>query len=453
MSNIDNIIEIDTQDNVYIIDNIDSISINEYDEIKKVDYLLLKEQYNWLNLTYDIINEYIQSNILDMCNNNFDETLISDVHELLFITFENIFNITRKTYDYLYTPTKLIDKSLKIIYNIEVPRRSYKQTFIRNIKLNIDNMGEKITALQNIKQPDQRTEEWKLFRHQLITASNLWKIFDSDSLRNSLIYEKCMPYCGHYNSSNSFINTNTTLHWGNKYEPVSTMLYEFKYKTVIGEFGCIPHPRYKFIGASPDGINIDQNSPSYGRMLEIKNIVNRDITKIPKKEYWIQMQIQMEVCDLNECDFLETRFKEYNTYEDYLQDGTNDLSQDGKMKGKILMFYDNNIPIYEYYVGEIHGNYELWETIHFEKNKHNMFMRTIYWKLDEFSCILILRNKLWFQNSVEQISNTWETIKRERETGYEHRAPKKRERKNSITSDDDNKCHILLSNKIKTQLL
>ena len=82
-----------------------------------------------------------------------------------------------------------------------------------------------------------------------------------------------------------------------------------------------------------------------------------------------------------------------------------------------------------------------------------MFMRTIYWKLDEFSCILILRNKLWFQNAVEQISNTWETIKRERETGYEHRAPKKRERKNSINSDDDNKCHILLSDKIKTQLL
>ena len=31
---------------------------------------------------------------------------------------------------------------------------------------------------------------------------------------------------------------------------------------------------------------------------------------IPKKEYWIQMQLQMEVCDLDECDFLETRFIE-----------------------------------------------------------------------------------------------------------------------------------------------
>lgn len=65
------------------------------------------------------------------------------------------------------------------------------------------------------------------------------------------------------------------------------------------------------MGASPDGINVDVNSERYGRMLEIKNIVNREINGIPKKEYWVQMQMQMEVCDLDECDFLETKFVEY----------------------------------------------------------------------------------------------------------------------------------------------
>jgi hypothetical protein len=45
-------------------------------------------------------------------------------------------------------------------------------------------------------------------------------------------------------------------------------------------------------------------------MLEIKNISNRIIDGIPKEEYWVQMQIQMETCDLDECDFVETRFKE-----------------------------------------------------------------------------------------------------------------------------------------------
>ena len=41
-------------------------------------------------------------------------------------------------------------------------------------------------------------------------------------------------------------------------------------------------------------------------MLEVKNPVSREITGMPKKAYWAQMEIQMEVWDLNECDFLET---------------------------------------------------------------------------------------------------------------------------------------------------
>ena len=97
---------------------------------------------------------------------------------------------------------------------------------------------------------------------------------------------------------------------GVKYEPVTILIYEDMYKTKVEEFGCIQHPEYNFIGASPDGINIDETNNKFGKMLEIKNIVNREITGIPKTEYWIQTQIQMETCDLNECDFLETRFSE-----------------------------------------------------------------------------------------------------------------------------------------------
>ena len=51
-------------------------------------------------------------------------------------------------------------------------------------------------------------------------------------------------------------------------------------------------------------------------MLEIKNIVNREITGIPKNEYWIQTQIQMETCDLSFCDFVETRIKEFSNEEE-----------------------------------------------------------------------------------------------------------------------------------------
>ena len=55
------------------------------------------------------------------------------------------------------------------------------------------------------------------------------------------------------------------------------------YHTQIKDFGCIQHSKYKFLGASPDGINVDPHNERYGRMLEIKNIVNREINGIPKK--------------------------------------------------------------------------------------------------------------------------------------------------------------------------
>ena len=94
------------------------------------------------------------------------------------------------------------------------------------------------------------------------------------------------------------------------------MIYEDLFHTSVGEFGCIRHQKYDFIGASPDGINIDPNSSRYGRMLEIKNIYNRDITGIPKEEYWVQTQMQMEVCDLDYRDCMETRIKEYSSETD-----------------------------------------------------------------------------------------------------------------------------------------
>ena len=116
------------------------------------------------------------------------------------------------------------------------------------------------------------------------------------------------------------------------------MWYEKEYNTVVSDFGCIPHKTIPYLAASPDGINTLLSSERHGRMLEVKNIVNRDITGIPKVEYWIQMQIQMEVCMLNECDFLETRFTEYEGYSEFIEDGDFAMSEDGKLKGVVLYF-------------------------------------------------------------------------------------------------------------------
>jgi hypothetical protein len=178
------------------------------------------------------------------------------------------------------------------------------------------------------------------------------------------------------------------------------------------------------LGASPDGIMSDPDLPRFGRMLEIKNIVNRDIDGIPKKEYWIQMQLQMETCDLDECDFLETRFVEYEFSKDYYEDI--DGIESGNMKGIIMYFStDDGKPVYIYKPLTCYND-SVWEADTMEKYSSLTWIRNIYWKLAEVSCVLVMRNRRWFRDNLETLSNIWTTILKERVDGYSHRAPNKR---------------------------
>ena len=283
-----------------------------------------------------------------------------------------------------------------------------------------------IFNLKQIPQPEQRTKEWYEFRNSTLTASNIYKIFVSDNTQKDLILEKCKPIdINKYKTT----NINSPLHWGQKYEPISTMYYEYINNTKVDEFGCIKHDKYSFIAASPDGIVCDISSNLYGRMLEIKNVVSRKITGIPKFEYWIQMQLQMEVCNLNECDFLETKFIEYENYEEYVEDYMKDINKE-KYKG-IFAYFENekNEPIYEYNkFNSTLDEQDIWKKEILNKNddKKYRLIKFIYYKLDYISCILVLRNKAWFNNILPNIENFWNILVHEKETGiYKDREKKK----------------------------
>ena len=71
-------------------------------------------------------------------------------------------------------------------------------------------------------------------------------------------------------------------------------------------------------------------------------------------------------------------------------------------------------------------------------NTNDTLIREIYWKLDVISCILVLRNKFWFNQVLPIINNFWETLSREKIEGYQHRAPKKRIIKKQNTCLIDN---------------
>ena len=434
---------------------------------------------------FHCIEQNVIHNPLSFSDPTFHAKLENSVYEIIDETFSygsygllirnDVFTFTDDMENSL---ENVVTSCLEEYFDVIVPPRSYPTTCILHPP-NVAEVTKKIEYLKSIPQEEQRTAGWYIFRNKLITASAAWKVFKSESCVNQLIYEKCKPLSISITSASSlgeiddtddaernkepiiveksFVNTNSPLHWGQKYEKLSVMIYEAKNNTKVGEFGCIKHPKYDFLGASPDGINVDPCSPLYGRMLEIKNIFNREITGIPIEEYWIQTQLQMQVCDCDECDFLETCFKEYEDEAAFLHDSCSDndaefyLTSARMTKGVIAYFIKDGKPFYEYAPLYLTRTcYDKWCEEIIDKNAGITWLKNIYWHLSEYSCVLIRKNDIWFESAIKKIESVWNTILAERESGYEHRAPKKRtpKKKTNVPGDEETAetgCLIVIS--------
>lgn len=427
------------------------------------------QEQEWFESIVELIHHYMETNPTAPSEPEFHKTLEEALSEMMEQMLEDLkpkeyqvnqfFNQDndKQDADMFESLEDVMEHALEYYFQTFMPCRSHSDTKILFDKTpdQLNLIEERIHYLLNKPQPKQRTDEWYETRYNLITASNAYKAFESQAMKNQLIYEKCQPI-QQGKMAMGMTNVNTAFHWGQKYEPVAVMFYEHWYETQVGEFGCIQHDTYPFLGASPDGINVDPTSPRYGRLLEIKNIVNREMDGIPKKEYWIQMQLQMETCDLNECDFLEMRFVEYKddeyqeeintvfglkrqfTYyysaeKKFMMDGQsfNKTANDG-FKG-IIMYFANEQgnPFYQYMPLGIntYEQYVAWErdTLKQMEHENKTWIQNLFWKLEEFSCVLVERNRLWFQQNIGELEALWKIVQEERITGSEHRAPNKRD--------------------------
>jgi putative phage-type endonuclease len=322
----------------------------------------------------DLMREYCQENLDTMHKDSFSIEMIQEVRALLESQFE------------------AVDETVLIKSLVMLPcgRTSYHCP-------PMDHVAEKIDKIRSKPQPAQRTPEWYEYRRTLLTASVAYKALGTPAKQRELIKRRDAPIVTH-----DHVCTEGPMHWGVKYEPVSIHYYQWKYKTIVEEFGCITHDVHTLLGASPDGINVSPG-PLYGRMLEIKNPFTRDITGIPKEEYWVQCQVQMEVCDLDACDFLETKFVEYESEEAFRADGSFQMTADGKLKGIYLQFLTDTV-VYEYAPFQCTEE----EYIAWERNKMDgrSWIKTAYWKLDDVSCVLIRRQPEWFALMVNKFTAT-----------------------------------------------
>ena len=336
--------------------------------------------------------------------------------------------------DYDVFDTIYEKKKESVVRNSNQIWRSYKEN-LHQFDYENDRFLNRVQKLKNIPQPQQRTEEWYVFRKNHLTGSNSWKIFSSQSSQNQLMYEKLEPPVKvDYTKPN--LNDQQPMNWGHKYEPLSIMFYEYYNDVVVEDFGCIEHETIKCLAASPDGIVTSLKNN--GRMIEVKNPTTREITQIPKMDYYVQMQLQMEVCDLEECDFVETKFKEYDNCEQFKNDKYK------LEKGMIIVLIkDGNELAYEYsplfsnkpndlenFTNSVYEKYNFKDG-NLENGKYRWF-KNIYWYLDTFSCVLVPRNRKWFSVAEDKIKEFWKNVLKEREIPTSHLKYKAKTRSNSV---------------------
>ena len=217
---------------------------------------------------------------------------------------------------------------------------------------------------------EQKTDKWYEQRKKMFTASEIASLLDCN------IYKSCYDVILNKLHETGFIENDATK-WGNIFEPVAIDIYkkmrfpdilipkscnmEMKnsFNNDVYSIGLVPHKKYKWLGASPDGLI------TTGKLLEIKCPIRRTITGIIPYYYWIQMQIQMEVCDINLCDYFECKFHKFKNKEEYLLDSDNSKN----------IIEDN---------GDI-----------------------IYYKLTNYNIKSVKRDKKWFRSIIDRLESIY----------------------------------------------
>lgn len=311
--------------------------------------------------------------------------------------------------------------------------------------------------------PEQGTEDWLRARRQFFTATDVEKILGTTAARNSVMFSKCESDVGP-GFAGGFLGG--ARGHGTKYEPLSARLYELAFGVSVVPLNYVVHPTVKYLAASPDGLvmpgPVDGRGDAFrvGRLVEFKNPTsgNRgELDAEPKRAWWIQMQTQMEVCDVEEVDFVATVFKEVSM--DALLD--KDLGGRAPARGAVVHIgraslvvvkLDENglgpvsdgaesLPdsMYRYQdpilFDETMGPDQIRECIRsfvlsvleeFEP-KGFQHVSTTYWYLEDMCCNLVPRNRAWFATVLPSLNETRAQVEKERVTGeWRQRAPKRR---------------------------
>jgi len=202
--------------------------------------------------------------------------------------------------------------------------------------------------------------------------------------------------------------------WGVKYEPVACMLYCKRNRTNVQDFGLLKHPTIPHIGASPDGISAD------GIMVEIKCPWRRVPDGTVPKQYMYQIQFQLDVCDLDECDYLEVKLAEYDDEAEFVADafiahGTDAMySANGNEKGVLIEYVVGADRKYEY--NDVVTTATVAQALEWRDaalaslpaDAENVYVT--YWRVETLGVIRVYRDREFLEAKYPEIEAVWEKV-------------------------------------------
>ena len=304
-----------------------------------------------------------------------------------------------------------------------------------------DKRSKIFEAIRSIILPEQRSPEWFEMRNGKITASDGGAVVGKNKHepQYNFIMKKVFG---------SIFETGEACYHGKKFEQAVTLTYEYKNDVYTEEFGLLGHPEHYFLGASPDGIcspyKRDKVTPTplVGRMLEIKCPLMRKIKysgdikdTICPIYYWCQVQLQLECCDLDECDFVQCNIEEYKNRQEWLDDTSEQFDFKSKKYGiergvlleilpaklseedledgvvKLSTVYNFATFIYPKKIDMGLDEIDNWILNEIANLKPTMKLhRVVYWRLIENNCTLILRDTQWFKDNLITLKTIWSYV-------------------------------------------
>ncbi len=268
-----------------------------------------------------------------------------------------------------------------------------------------------VQRLLNVESTPQRTLEWYKQGLEVLTASQFATILKSPRVRGQLVLEKAKELTDVPSDPPRLCCYSDTIRpfdWGIRFEPIIKQLYESLTKTKLADLGRLVHQTRSNLAASPDGLVVEDLSgstvPRKGRLVEFKAPITRVIVNdtVPQ-DYYIQMQIQLEVADVELCDYCELTFVSPYNNKPYVEPSLSDTIFG---KGKLYLIRSittERLLRYEYPPLDTPDKLP-------ELTEDEEIAEIIPWHCTHIHLKTVERSRSWFNSVQPQIESFWKDV-------------------------------------------